>query len=131
LLCAILARKQLLIAMDLLEKMLDLIIGLATSEPVHQIAVATGTEEFPLHIGTTRWLINDRNALAERSIKELEIRANTGASIISIYRDGANLSNPSPETKLMPGDVVILFGSAEECAHADAFFKENEKKSQG
>ncbi|MDD4004630.1 MAG: cation:proton antiporter, partial [Elusimicrobiaceae bacterium] len=41
LLCAILARKQLLIAMDLLEKMLDLIIGLATSEPVHQIAVAT------------------------------------------------------------------------------------------
>jgi len=74
----------------------------ATSEPVHRIAVATGAEESPLHISTTRWLINEGNTLAGRSIKELEIRANTGASIISIYRDGANLSNPSPETKLMP-----------------------------
>jgi hypothetical protein len=31
----------------------------------------------------------------------------------------------------MPGDVVILFGNEEECAHADAFFKENEKESRG
>ena len=121
---ALLARNHLLTMMGLAENLLDQIIGLASSEPLHQTLVAAGGET--LQLSTTRWLIEDGNALVGRSIKELNVRASTGANVISIYRAGASLANPDPDTKLLPGDIVTLFGDEKQCAAADAFFQQSQ-----
>jgi CPA2 family monovalent cation:H+ antiporter-2 len=53
-----------------------------------------------------------------KSIAELNIRANSGATIISIVRNEEHFSNPNPEFKLKEGDVVILMGTFEQIEKA-------------
>ncbi len=48
------------------------------------------------------------------SIAELNLRAQTGASIVAIYRDEESLANPGPQTNILPGDVLLLIGSEEQ-----------------
>jgi len=45
------------------------------------------------------------------SIRELALRSQTGATIAAIYRDEVALVNPDPDSKLLPGDVILLLGS--------------------
>jgi monovalent cation:H+ antiporter-2, CPA2 family len=48
---------------------------------------------------------------AGRLIRELQLRTQTGASIVGIERHGANLINPGPDEELHGGDHVLLLGS--------------------
>lgn len=122
---AVAARRYLLLMMEFNEKLLDQIIGLATSEPFHQMAATAGQDLPMLHNSTTRWLIEENAPFSGKSIRELDIRAKTGTSVISIYRDGSDLPNPAPDTLLLPGDIVILFGSQDQCAAADEYFNKD------
>ncbi len=117
----LLLRSLLLAAMEWTERILDQIIGLATSEPFHQ-TLAAGPGQPLENSGTTRWLVPESSPFTGRSIKQLDIRAHTGASVISIYRGGTNIPNPDPSATLQAGDIVILFGTPEQCQAADAFF---------
>ncbi len=54
---------------------------------------------------------------ARKLIRELELRTRTGASIVGIERNGANIINPSPDEELQPGDQVLLLGTR---THLDA-----------
>ncbi|MFA5160997.1 MAG: cation:proton antiporter [Elusimicrobiales bacterium] len=121
---ALLARRHILLAMEFSERLLDNIIGLASSEPFHRI-IASGDGLPLLRSRTARWLIDENSPFAGRSIQELDIRAKTGATVIAIYRDGANFSNPGPHARLAPGDIVILFGNEEQCGKADSFFQQS------
>jgi CPA2 family monovalent cation:H+ antiporter-2 len=44
-------------------------------------------------------------------IRELQLRTQTGASIVGIERAGGNLINPGPDEELQPGDQVLLLGN--------------------
>ncbi|MCI0745156.1 MAG: cation:proton antiporter [Verrucomicrobia subdivision 3 bacterium] len=55
--------------------------------------------------------ISDGVVAARKLIRELELRSRTGASIVAIQRDGANIINPSAEDELLPGDQVLLLGT--------------------
>lgn len=55
--------------------------------------------------------IADGVASAGKLIRELELRSRTGASIVAIQRDGANIINPVPDEELLPGDQVLLLGT--------------------
>jgi K+:H+ antiporter len=44
-------------------------------------------------------------------IRELQLRTQTGASIVGIERTGGNLINPGPDEELQAGDQVLLLGS--------------------
>jgi len=55
---------------------------------------------------------------AGRLIRELEVRSQTGASVVAIDRAGFNLINPGPDDELLAGDQVILLGSAEQLSKA-------------
>jgi CPA2 family monovalent cation:H+ antiporter-2 len=60
---------------------------------------------------------------AGRMIRELALRTRTGASIVGIERNGANIINPGPDEELQVNDQVLLLGTR---AHIDAariFFK--------
>jgi monovalent cation:H+ antiporter-2, CPA2 family len=51
---------------------------------------------------------------AGRTLRELDIRKNTGATVIAIARNGEANTNPGPDFMLHPDDIVVLLG-----AHAD------------
>ena len=55
---------------------------------------------------------------AGKSIAELRLRKLTGVSIIAIVKDGDSDINPSPETVINEGDVVVLIGTPEKVDQA-------------
>jgi CPA2 family monovalent cation:H+ antiporter-2 len=44
-------------------------------------------------------------------IREIELRSQTGASIVGIERAGTSLVNPGPDEELQPGDQILLLGT--------------------
>jgi K+/H+ antiporter YhaU regulatory subunit KhtT len=55
-----------------------------------------------------------RASVTGRTLREIPLRAQTGASIVAIERAGQRLINPGPEEVLRPGDRVLLLGQAEQ-----------------
>jgi CPA2 family monovalent cation:H+ antiporter-2 len=53
-----------------------------------------------------------------KSIAELKIRANTGATIISVIRGEEHTPNPQSDFKLKENDVIVLMGSHEQIEKA-------------
>ena len=49
-----------------------------------------------------------------RSIRDLDIRANHGVTVLGIHRDGDVLLNPAPDLNLQSGDTVVLLGEVEQ-----------------
>ncbi len=47
-------------------------------------------------------------------IRELQLRSETGASIVGIERNGNSLVNPGPDEELQAGDQVLLLGTREQ-----------------
>ncbi len=56
-----------------------------------------------------------------KSLKELQLRNKTGASIISIMRKGEIITNPPPDTVIMEGDIVVMIGNKEEVEKAQKY----------
>ena len=48
--------------------------------------------------------------MIDQRIGELDLRANTGVSIVGIERDGERIVNPGPEETLLEGDRLLLLG---------------------
>lgn len=48
--------------------------------------------------------------VAGRSIGDLHVRAETGATIVAVIRDGTTMANPGPETTFETGDQVAVLG---------------------
>lgn len=55
-------------------------------------------------------------AVVGRTIKELDIRATTGASIVSVTRDGVKNRNPGPDWRFRADDEVVAIGSPAQLA---------------
>lgn len=100
-------------ANETLESALDEVFGLATSEPTHRAAVMAET----LHAAanpTDQLVLRDGSPAAHKTIRSLEVRRQTGVTIVGIYRAGVHMSNPDPDTELLPQDVLVLWGDAEQ-----------------
>jgi CPA2 family monovalent cation:H+ antiporter-2 len=54
------------------------------------------------------------SAMIGRKLREIPLRAQTGASIVAIERAGQRLINPGPDEILSAGDRVLLLGQAEQ-----------------
>jgi K+/H+ antiporter YhaU regulatory subunit KhtT len=63
--------------------------------------------------GTTTdiFLIQDGSPAVGKSLEELDLRARSGVTVISVVREGASNPNPGPDFALHNGDVLILLGS--------------------
>lgn len=53
-------------------------------------------------------------SILQRSLREIPLRTQTGASIVAIERSGQRMINPGPEEVLRAGDRVLLLGQAEQ-----------------
>jgi CPA2 family monovalent cation:H+ antiporter-2 len=51
-----------------------------------------------------------------RRLDELQIRAQLGASVVGIIRDGALVANPDGQAVLQPGDLVAVLGTRDQMA---------------
>lgn len=58
--------------------------------------------------------------VAGKLIHEIELRSQTGATIVGIERSGANLINPGPDEELQSGDRILLLGTRAQLDSAKA-----------
>ncbi|MGE0682952.1 MAG: cation:proton antiporter regulatory subunit [Candidatus Binatia bacterium] len=64
---------------------------------------------------TIEWLpLPARHLLTEKSIRTMEIRQRTGASIIAILRAGKAVINPNPDEVLHGDDTLMVIGNVEQ-----------------
>ncbi|HEV7404520.1 MAG TPA: TrkA C-terminal domain-containing protein, partial [Chthoniobacteraceae bacterium] len=62
--------------------------------------------------------ISENSSAAGKLIGELQLRSQTGASIVGIERGEQNIINPGADEELRPGDHALLLGSAEQLEKA-------------
>jgi monovalent cation:H+ antiporter-2, CPA2 family len=63
----------------------------------------------------TEWVrLPENSPLEGRTIGELGVRTETGASIVAIVRDDLVLAGPGPEARFEPGDLVGVLGTQEQ-----------------
>ncbi len=60
------------------------------------------------------WIKVPKNSfLANRTIKELDIRKNYGVIVVAVVRDENVVVSPSPLFKIEPGDTLVVVGNIE------------------
>jgi len=93
----------------------------------YNIAINTDEERQFLHelltasdnIGLSWLNLSDDNELVGKTLVASKLRETTGASIVAISRDGKIIANPTPQTKLMKGDVIGMIGDDEQIGKAE------------
>ncbi|SIQ68392.1 potassium/proton antiporter regulatory subunit, CPA2 family [Haladaptatus litoreus] len=71
----------------------------------------------PLGESIIEWVeVKDGSSLVGQTLQEAEIRQRTGVSIIAIQRGEETISNPSPDTSIDSGDLLVAIGTREEQA---------------
>jgi CPA2 family monovalent cation:H+ antiporter-2 len=63
---------------------------------------------------TETLFINRSSAAAGRTIGEMDLRKQTGATVITVIRDRNTEINPGPDFKLAAEDILVLLGSPEQ-----------------
>ena len=58
--------------------------------------------------------VADASCLIGRTLQELHIRRQTGASVVAVLREGTVLLNPEPTLTFSPGDIVGVLGQTEQ-----------------
>jgi TrkA domain protein len=69
----------------------------------------------PLGEAIIEWVeVGVDSPVAGETLGDSEIRTVTGTSIIAIQRGEETVANPTPETELEPGDLLVAVGTREE-----------------
>ncbi len=75
---------------------------------IRDIAIQTSTA----NIHSVR--IEAGSAVAEKTIRELDLRKNYGVTVIGVKRGQSFLANPTADEKIEAGDIIVLLGEARE-----------------
>ncbi|MEW6108564.1 MAG: monovalent cation:proton antiporter-2 (CPA2) family protein [Nitrospirota bacterium] len=60
----------------------------------------------------------------DKSIKELQVRKKTGVTIIAVRRGSDVFTNPEPDFRFKPGDIILFTGGRENMVNALKYFRE-------
>lgn len=83
--------------------------------------VVTGGGELELRV--EQFQLDEGSPVVGKSIKELEIRQRTGASVLAVRKPGEPFNtNPSPETILQTEDILITVGTPAEIQSLEQLF---------
>lgn len=74
-------------------------------------------------IETEFYLVKKGSLVNGHSIKELRLRAETGATIIAIQRGEKVYQNPHADFVLKEGDIILLIGKKKDLNHAIAYLE--------
>jgi len=86
------------------------------AQPNADPAVPAVETILPGFAGTTTFAIAAGSPAVGRTLRELDLRARTGATVLAILRDGAGVPTPSPDEVLRLADVLVLAGSEQAIA---------------
>lgn len=75
-------------------------------------------------IETETFLIKDKTHASGRSLAQLSLRSETGATVIAVRRDEKLITNPDADFVLEPGDVVYLIGRKDNISRAFRLLEE-------
>lgn len=120
LICAagIALHKRLRVVLEWLERLLDEILGLATSEPTRQAVLRSAGPDSIFAEITRQVLVKRGSPAVRKTIRDLRIREMTGASVVAVYRKGKHIANPSPDMEILTEDILIFLGGEKECGKA-------------
>lgn len=76
-----------------------------------------------LDVHMERATVGRSAGLSGRSLKELNLRARVGASVIGIERGRHTIVNPTADERLLPDDVVLLLGDRDQLMQARALLQ--------
>ncbi|MDD3180785.1 MAG: cation:proton antiporter [Opitutaceae bacterium] len=74
--------------------------------------------QMPKEVELDTVMIAARTPAHGKLIRELALRTETGASIVSIERAGVSLVNPGPDEELLEGDRTVLLGTKDQLGRA-------------
>ncbi len=77
------------------------------AEFLDMINIMHGVEIMPLEI-------NENSKIANKTIKKAKIWKKTGANLIAIRREKQTIYAPSEQEKILPGDILLAIGHAEQ-----------------
>ena len=60
---------------------------------------------------TYSFLVTDESPANGKSLRGLDLRKISGASVIAIIQNGKAITNPSADFKITPGDILVILGS--------------------
>jgi CPA2 family monovalent cation:H+ antiporter-2 len=83
-------------------------------------------EEFLKGLGNETYLITKDSWIDNHSLEKINLRAQTGATIIAIQRKDKIHHNPSPDFVLKTGDIVLLVGERENIDRAIEYIESKE-----
>jgi CPA2 family monovalent cation:H+ antiporter-2 len=75
-------------------------------------------------------LLRGNSPCVGRSLQELDVRRQSGATVIAIRRGDERLINPPPDTRLAEGDVLFVLGDSPQIGQAVALFDPSTEKRQ-
>ncbi len=83
----------------------------AASAELLRLLEATATQTF---------LLDPASPACGRTLRELDLRAATGVTIIAVVRSGRPTTNPPPDLRLEAGDVLVIVGTHQQLDAAKA-----------
>lgn len=104
----------------------------ATDQMARQIGtILEGAYFQPIATDTTETMLDDDSMLewvkvvddseiVGKTLKSLDFRNVTGASVVAIQRDEETESNPGPETVIEADDTLIILGTRDACQRAES-----------
>lgn len=98
------------------------------AKSTHDQLVELIRTNYPLSFETQDLLLPYSECGVNKTIKELDLRYRTGASIVGIYREEKTIPNPSAQERLLPGDVVVLIGSEEQLKAGMVYLQQKMKE---
>jgi CPA2 family monovalent cation:H+ antiporter-2 len=90
----------------------------AQSLAVREELVELVSAKYPFEVVVEDFVVPFHPTACNRSIRDLGLRQRTGATIAAVFRDEASIVNPEPGLEILPGDVLVLLGSADQVASA-------------
>lgn len=85
-------------------------------------------DEYPWEVTTEDFILPYQESALNQTVRDLRLRSETGATIVAIYRSEGSIPNPPAETKLMPGDVLLLMGDQNQIKSAIQFLNRKMKE---
>ncbi|MFC3478764.1 cation:proton antiporter regulatory subunit [Halobacterium litoreum] len=102
------------------EKLLDLSSDQANKlgsilEGAYFESVDVGSLTVPLGDAIIEWWeVEDGSSFAGRTLAEMNVRAETGVSVIAVQRGDETIANPDPEFEVADGDLLVTVGTRAE-----------------
>ncbi|WP_006523964.1 potassium channel family protein [Desulfoscipio gibsoniae] len=88
-------------------------MALSMIKPASVAYVQTLVETRHLNLEPEELVLSTNSPLVNVHLKDSGIREKFGTLVLAIKRSDSTIVNPDPKEKLLPGDILIICGSAE------------------